>query len=116
MGMNEDVTAYLEQGRPWQTAVAQQLRETVHATIPDVEEAIQYGKPHFLKSGKHVAVIHVAKAKLSFMLFNASEIEAEKGFLRSMGNGDRKTIDLPEGQEIDTARIAALVQQAAAGL
>ncbi len=99
--MNDDVTAYLERGLPWQVEVGEKLRQLVHRTIPDVEETLEYGKPHFLYNGRHVAVIHVARGKVSFMVFKASGIDPIKGVLRSLGNGERKTADISEGQTVD---------------
>lgn len=48
MTKNAEVTAFIEQIQiPWQIQVSEQLRELVHDTIPDVEERVQYKKPHF---------------------------------------------------------------------
>ncbi|WP_228814186.1 hypothetical protein [Nocardia flavorosea] len=43
-------------------------------------------------------MIHAAKNKVSFMVFDASDIEAVEGVFRSMGNGERKTADIAEGE------------------
>ena len=114
--MNEEVTQYIEKQKPWQVKICTTLRKMAQETIEDVEERLQYGKPHYLKDGHYAAVIHVAKDKVSFMLFNASEIQEEPGFLRSMGNGDRKTIDFLEGQEPDISKISKLLEQASSSL
>jgi hypothetical protein len=82
----------------------------VHEVVPDVEERLQYGKPHFLKDGSYVAVIHVSKDKVSFMLFNATAVEAP-GILRSMGKGERKTADITEGQPVDYQQFAGFLAQ-----
>lgn len=48
MTKNVEVTAFIEQIQiPWQVEVAGQLRQLVHDTIPDVQERVQYKKPHF---------------------------------------------------------------------
>ncbi len=108
--MNEEVSAYIQQTKPWQVDVCNSLREIVHQAIPDVEERLQYGKPHFLKDGSYAAVIHASKDKVSFMIFNASDIEAP-GLLRSMGKGERKTADITEGQTVDYQQLATLLGQ-----
>ncbi|ONM49768.1 DUF1801 domain-containing protein [Nocardia donostiensis] len=113
---NNEVTHYIDKALPWQIEVCRQLRSMVHETIPAAEEQIQYGKPHFLKNGRHAAVIHVAKSKVSFMVFNASEVEAVKGVLRSMGNGERKTADIVEGQDVDYDLLAAILAKASSSL
>jgi hypothetical protein len=108
--VNEDVTTYIQQVKPWQSAVCYSLRIVVHETVPDVEERMQYGKPHFLKDGSYVAVIHVSKDKVSFMLFNATDVSAP-GLLRSMGKGERKTADITEGQTVDYQHLATVLGQ-----
>jgi hypothetical protein len=102
--VNNDVTQYINKARPWQIDVCLKLRTMIDQTVPGVEERLQYGKPHYLKDGHYVAVIAVAKAKVSFMVFNATDIPEVKGFLRGMGNGERKTVDIKEGQDIDYPR------------
>ncbi|WP_280464050.1 DUF1801 domain-containing protein [Nocardia carnea] len=110
--MNDEVTQYIEKLPPWQIDVCRRLRTMVHETIPGVEERIQYGKPHFLKNGQHAALIHAAESKVSFMVFNAVEIEAVEGVLKSMGNGERKTADIAEGQELDYDLLAGFLARA----
>lgn len=61
MTKNAEVTAFIEQIQiPWQIQVSEQLRELVHDTIPDVEERVQYKKPHFFEKRKvccgHLAI------------------------------------------------------------
>lgn len=109
--MNEEVTQYINKTQPWQVEVCNTLRNIIIETIPSVEERLQYGKPHYLKNGSYAAVIHASKDKVSFMLFNAADIPEEKGFLRSMGNGDRKVVDITEGQQVDYQRIAEITRQ-----
>ena len=106
--MNDEVTAYIQKTEPWQQAVCESLRKMVHEVITDVEERLQYGKPHFLKDGSYRAVIHVGKDKISFMIFNAKDIEAP-GLLRAMGNGERKVADITDGQTVDYKQLATLL-------
>lgn len=52
MTKNAEVTEFIEQIQiPWQVQIAEQLRQLVHDSIPDVQERVQYKKPHFLKTG-----------------------------------------------------------------
>ena len=111
--MNSDVTAYIEGTKPWQAKTCATLRATVLSTLPGVEEALQYGKPHFTVDGRHVAVLHVAAAKVSFMVFDAGNVEPVPGLLRSLGSGDRKAVDLREGESVDPTFIADLLRRTA---
>ncbi len=115
--MNQAVTDYInniKQG--WQAEISIRIRELIREAIPDVEERIQYGKPHFLKQGKYAAVLGTAKAWVSFTLFNAQSLEPPQGLFESSDTGDRKTIKIREGQEVDYALLAQLVKQASDAL
>ncbi|RKR92909.1 hypothetical protein BDK92_7396 [Micromonospora pisi] len=114
--MNDDVTQYINKTQPWQIDVCEKLRVMIDQTIPGVEERLQYGKPHYLKNGHYAAVIAVAKSKVSFMVFNATDIPEVKGFLRAMGNGERKTVDIKEGQEVDFGALASILGKTTAAL
>ncbi|MEV5710503.1 DUF1801 domain-containing protein [Actinoallomurus sp. NPDC052274] len=109
--MNDDVTAYIEKTKPWQAQVCTRLREMMHRTIPGVEEAFQYGKPHFVRDGRHSAVIHVARDKVSFMVFDAVGVEAVPGLLRPLGNGERKAVDIREADEVDYDLLADILRR-----
>ncbi|MFF0494880.1 DUF1801 domain-containing protein [Nocardia aobensis] len=111
--MNPDVTAYIDGKKAWQTGICANLRRTVHSTLPSVAEVFQYGKPHFTVDGTNVAVLHVAAAKVSFMVFGAQEIEPVPGVLRSLGSGERKAVDFREGDAVDPEFIADLLRRVA---
>jgi hypothetical protein len=114
--MNQEVTEYIQKTQPWQQETCEALRKTIMDVLPSVEERLQYGKPHYLKNGHYAAVMHAGKDKVSFMLFNAMDIPEIKGFLRSMGNGERKTIDITEGQQVDYEQIGDLFRQTSSKL
>lgn len=116
MTVNDDVTEYINKTQPWQIDVCEKLRAMIDETVPGVEERLQYGKPHYFKNGHHAAVIAVAKSKVSFMVFNATDIPEVKGFLRSMGNGERKTVDITEGQDVDYGQLASFLSKTTGAL
>ncbi|MFC7623961.1 DUF1801 domain-containing protein [Microlunatus sp. GCM10028923] len=111
--MNPDVTDYLAKTRPWQQEQGALLRAAVNGALPQVEEVLQYGKPHFQVDGRMVAVLHVAAAKVSFMVFDAGDVEPVPGLLRSLGAGDRKVVDLRDGDTVDSEFIADLLRRTA---
>lgn len=114
--MNQEVTLYIEKLQPWQVTVASELRKTILKTIPDAEERLQYGKPHYLKNGKYAAVIHAAKDKMSFMIFNATELAEIKGFFQSTTAADRKTATIKDGQAVDYKQLGDLLKKASKSL
>ena len=111
--MNQQVTEYIENIKlPWQADICNQLRQTIQQAVPDVEERIQYGKPHFLKNGKYAAVVGTAKGWVSFTIFNAQSIEGPDGLFEA-GDPARKTVKICEGQAVDYALLGKLLAQAA---
>lgn len=114
--MNQEVTVYIQKLPKWQADAAETLRKMIHKTIPGVEERLQYGKPHYLKNGHYAAVIHAAKDKLSFMLFNATELPEIKGYFKSMSGPERKTASITEGQEVDYKQLGDFLKKASASL
>ena len=115
--MNQEVTEYIEKlnqkvNQEWQVEVCNSIRQIVHQSIPEVEERIQYGKPHFLKNGKYACVLGTAKGWVTFTIFNAKALEAPEGFFEPGGSPDRKTIKIREGQDVDYDLLVKLLQQA----
>ena len=115
--MNQDVTAYINKiEQPWQAEISAKIRQIVHESVPEVEERIQYGKPHFLKKGKYAGVLGTAKGWVSYTIFNAQSLETPDGLFESSEKGDRKTIKIKQGQVVDYDMLARLVREAASSL
>src|SRR5580765_1243883 len=45
------VDAYIKKAAPFAQPILTEIRETVHASCPDVEEAMKWSFPHFLYKG-----------------------------------------------------------------
>lgn len=113
--MSQEVIEFINAIKePWQAEISARLREMVHQTIPDVQERIQYKKPHFLKNGKYAAVISTSKDAVSFTIFNPGGIDFPEGPFD--GPPERKTIKLRSGQAADYDQLASLLSQASASL
>ena len=113
--MSQEVIEFIEKVKePWQVQLCQDLRQVVHNAIPDVQERMQYSKPHFLKNKKYAAVISTSKAAVSFTIFNASGLELPEGLFD--GPPERKTIKFRNGEQIDGEILTTLVKQAASTL
>lgn len=116
MDMDKEVTDYIQKLPKWQIEICESLRKMIFKTIPKVEERLQYGKPHYLKDAHYTCVIHAAKDKISFMIFNAGEINEIKGFLKAMSDPNRKVVTITEGQDVDYKLLAKILKQASASL
>ena len=112
-----EVTEYIDKLKiTWQADVCKQIRAMISSAVPEADERIQYGKPHYRKNGKYLCVLGTAKGWVSFTIFNATELETPAGMFESSDTGDRKTIKILEGQTVDTALLSKLLKQAAATL
>jgi hypothetical protein len=115
--MNQDIISYIDKlAQKWQADICNQLRQIIHQAVPEVVERIQYGKPHFLKDGKYACVLGAAKGWVSLTIFNAQALETPEGMFESSDTGDRKTIKIREGQQVDYDLLGGLLQQAAQSL
>jgi hypothetical protein len=114
MTLTPEVTTYIQNiKQAWQAEVCTQLRHTISQAVPDAEERIQYGKPHYRKNGKYLCVLGTAKGWVSFTIFNATSLETPAGMFESSDTGDRKTIKISEGQPVDSELLSKLLRQAA---
>jgi len=116
--MNRDVAEFIEAvgqkpGQEWQGPICEALRAMTQTALPDAEERIQYGKPHYLVHKKYAAVIGTAKQYVSYTIFNASALDAPAGFFED-GPPERRTIKIKHHQTVDYAQLASLLKSAAA--
>ncbi len=114
--MNPEVTEHIENLQPWQAEICNAIRDRIHQSVPDVQERLQYKKPHFLKDGKYLAVLSSAKAQVTLTVFNATDMDAPEGVFEAGGPPERRTVRIKEGQEVDYDLLAQLVAQAASTL
>lgn len=112
--MSDAINEYIENiEKEWQAEICRNLHELIQSSIPDVESRIQYRKPHYLKNGKYAAVVGTAKGWVSFTIFNATSLTPPADLFEASDNGDRITIKIKEGQEVDYSLLADLTKQAA---
>jgi hypothetical protein len=115
--MNQEIATYINKiDQTWQAEVCTRLDQIIQQSIPDVQERIQYGKPHYLKNGKYACVLGTARAWVSLTIFNAAALEAPEGLFEAGDSPDRKTIKVRNGQTVDYELLAGLLQQAARSL
>lgn len=112
--MSDPVETYIQNlSQEWQREICEQLHSCVHRAVPEVQERIQYSKPHYLKNGKYLAVSSAAKGWVSFTIFNATALEAPDGFFDPSSPPERKTVKILKDKSVDYDLIQALVEQAA---
>jgi uncharacterized protein YdeI (YjbR/CyaY-like superfamily) len=60
------IDSYIAKAQPFAVPVLQTLRARIHAALPEVEEAIKWGMPTFLYSGKIMCNMAAFKAHATF--------------------------------------------------
>lgn len=66
MARDPRIDAYIEKAAPFAQPILRHIREFVHTAVPDLDEAIKWGMPHFLYKGKNLAGMAAFKAHCSF--------------------------------------------------
>ena len=62
------VDAYIAKAAPFAQPILTHLRALVHRALPDCEEGIKWGMPHFMVGGKNVAGMSAFKAHCAFIV------------------------------------------------
>jgi len=113
--MNQEITDFIEALKePWQAELSANLRQVVHQAVPEVQERMQYKKPHFLKNGKYAAVISTSKEAVSFTIFHATDLELPEGMFD--GPPERKTLKLRKGDTVNAEQLVSWVSQASSAI
>lgn len=104
------VDAYVAKAAPFARPVLLHLRAVVHDAVPDVEETIKWGFPHFVKDGI-VCSFAAFQGHCAFALWKGRELLGDTASGEAMGQFGRitKLSDLPS-----RAALVKLLRRAAA--
>lgn len=102
---------YIARAAPFAQPILAHLRELVHRVLPDVEEGIKWGMPHFLLGGKNVAGMSAFKAHCVFVIHG----DGRKGDAMGQCGKIAAVSDLPPETELATALLAAATRVAERG-
>ncbi|HEV2596517.1 MAG TPA: YdeI/OmpD-associated family protein [Sphingomicrobium sp.] len=107
--MNRDtcIDAYIAKAQPFARPILEHVRERVHALIPEVEEAIRWGHPAYLKDGNILLGTAAFKGHASVHFWRGQELgfDVKDGAMGQLGKL-KDFADLP--QHLD-----AMIQRAA---
>lgn len=103
MGKDPRVDDYIEKAADFARPTLTHLRDLAHRALPDAEEAIKWGMPHFLVKGKNVAGMAAFKAHCTFVIHgDGRQGDAMGQFGRITAVGDLP----PEGELIEKLQAA----------
>ena len=97
------VDDYIEKAQPFAQPILRHLRAVAHKTLPDLEEAMKWGMPHFMLRGKNLAGMSAFKAHAAFIIHHdggTSDAMGQFGKLTQMS-------DLPDEDNLAARLIAA---------
>ena len=94
------IDAFIAKAQPFAQPILSHLRAVIHRALPQVEEAIQWGRPSFLHEGRILAVFGAFKAHASLTLWKMGEATGREE--EGMGQFGRLTslADLPDDAEL----------------
>ncbi|MBW8752809.1 MAG: YdeI/OmpD-associated family protein [Sphingomonadales bacterium] len=110
------VDAYLAKSQPFAQPILEHLRAVIHAALPEVEETIKWGMPHFTLKGKNVAGLAAFKAHAALIIHGEGRMSASTDGDEGMGAYGKiaSMADLPSDAEI-TAALQAASERIASG-
>ena len=68
MARDPRIDAYIERAAPFAQPILAHLRALVHRALPEAEETIKWGMPHFTVQGKNVSGLAAFKAHCAFVV------------------------------------------------
>lgn len=110
MSRESRIDAYIAKAPPFARPILEKVRERVHASVPDVEEAMKWSAPGFTLDGKILLIMAAFKAHAALNFWRGQEIGDGSPRAGAMGQFGKLTSvdDLPPDAELD-----ALIREAA---
>jgi uncharacterized protein YdeI (YjbR/CyaY-like superfamily) len=109
MSKDPRIDAYIAKAKPFARPILEHVRERVHAVVPDIEEAMKWGHPTYLKNGQIVLGTAAFKAHASVHFWRGQELgfDAKDGAMGQLGKLT-SIADLPQNLDELIAKAAEL--------
>lgn len=109
MSRDKRIDAYITQAQPFARTILEQVRDRVHAVLPEVEETLKWSMPTFTLRGKILLGMAAFKAHATVNFWRGRELGMD-GQAQGMGQLGRLTAiaDLPADLDDLIRRAAAL--------
>ena len=79
MSHDPRIDDYIAKAAPFAQPILSHARELVHRALPEAEETIKWGMPHFMVGGKNVVGLAAFKAHASIVIHHEGRSGAEDG-------------------------------------
>lgn len=90
------IDAYIDKAEDFAQPILRHVRALVHSALPEAEEAIKWGMPHFTVGGKNVVGMAAFKAHAAVMIHGEDDSAEGMGSLGKIG----ALGELPPDQEL----------------
>lgn len=109
------IDAYIAKAAPFAQPILAHLRALVHRAVPEAEETIKWGMPHFMVRGKNVSGFAAFKAHCAFVIHGDGRQGSPEG--EGMGGYGKiaSLADLPPDAELESKVREAAERVAASG-
>lgn len=105
------IDAYIEKAAPFAQPILRHLRTLVHRTLPQAEEGIKWGMPHWMIGAKNVAGMAAFKAHCAFTVHGEGRAGEGMGSVGKIGSLE----DLPPDETLAASLRAAAERIATRG-
>ena len=105
------VDAYLAQLPAWQQSICEQLRETIWATDPDIEETIKRTvQPYFVLNG-NVCALLATKDHVNLFLYDPTVTDPHGLINQGHGNATGRAIQIYEHDKINRDALIEILSE-----
>jgi hypothetical protein len=112
MGASENIDSYIATLSDWRGHALTQLRTAINEADERLSEDWKWGSPVWVYKG-NVCSIGAFKTHVKVNFFKGAQLDDPNGlFNAGLEAKDSRSIDLAEGEQIDTAALQALVRAA----
>ena len=107
---------YLDALPTWQAQLLDSFRKQIHQASSDISEEIKWGVPAFMFKSKVIFTMAAFKnhVKYNFIMNGATLSDPHKLFNNGLESAKSRSIDLTEGQAINSENLSGLISQALA--
>src|SRR5690349_8887353 len=96
------IDAYIAKAAPFAQPILTHLRALGHRALPEAEEGIKWGMPHFMVGGKNVAGLAAFKAHCAFVIHGEGRQGADEGEGMGAYGKIADLSDLPADAQLET--------------
>lgn len=107
---------YLDTLPQWQAQLLENFRELIHQASAEITEEIKWGVPAFIYKSKAIFTMAAFKnhVKYNFIMNGATLSDPHKLFNNGLESAKSRSIDITEGQKLDSTNVSELIAQALA--